>query len=90
MLTVHVFRCFEAPALCGYTLDQTGVNLPAQVAEGRWTYFTSLQVEPSQDRIGVDARALVRDVEAHGYHLARSGVPLLPDGSEAPRKGGKV
>ena len=54
---------------------RVGVNLPAQVPERRRTYFTSLHIEPSQDRIGIGARALVRDVEAHGYHLLHSGVP---------------
>jgi hypothetical protein len=32
----------------------------------------------------MDSGALVRDVEARGYHLARSGVPLPPGGEERP------
>jgi hypothetical protein len=76
MLTIHVFRCSVDPALCGYTPDPAGVNLPAHVPEGKWIYFTTLQVASAQDRVGVDSGALVRDVEERGYHLARSGVPL--------------
>ena len=81
MLTVHVFRCSVDPALCGYTTDPMGANLPAHVPEGEWAYFTTLQVAPGQDRVGLDADALLRDVQERGYHLARSGVPL-PAGDE--------
>jgi hypothetical protein len=84
MLTVHVFRCSNDPALCAYTPDPTGANLPGHVPEGMWTYFTTLWVTSSQNRVGVDSDALVRDVEERGYHLARSGVPLTPEGNEQP------
>ena len=82
MLTVHVFRCSHDPALCGYTPDRTGANLPAHLPQGEWSYLTTLQVAPGQDRVGLDCAALVRDVREHGYHLSHSGVPLSPMSDE--------
>ncbi len=84
MLTVHVFRCSDEAALCGYTCDRTGANLPANLPAGEWLYFTTLEIAPGQDRVGVDCAALLRDVQSHGFHLARSGVRLSPKGEAIP------
>ena len=55
-----MLRWSDKPALCGYTCDRTGANLPTNLAEGEWSCFTTIEVAPWQDRVGLNCTALLR------------------------------
>lgn len=83
-MKITLFRSTVASDIFAFTADETGANLPGQLApwqkaghsaSARAYAETSLDGLPSSDPV-------IKAIERDGYYLARSGLNVSSDNSE--------
>ncbi|MBI3517698.1 MAG: hypothetical protein HY060_26995 [Proteobacteria bacterium] len=72
---VHLFRCTNSQIRYAATLDPTGANLPGPLCpNGSWQTFATILVTPGErPRIGLDADAMAKALQEHGYFVWEAG-----------------
>jgi hypothetical protein len=80
-MKVHIFQSGKEPDMVGFTVDETGANLPASLAPwSAWTAWTTSEEEaaieaspeaPDPAKAGASAAATVA-IERDGFYVARA------------------
>ena len=72
-MQVHTFRGHGR--VFGFTLDETGANLPARF--GPWQSFKTIKLDRAGERVpGVNTGECLDDIEKHGFHLTHAHVRI--------------
>jgi hypothetical protein len=74
-MRVHIFRG-PADHLYGFTADETGTNLPADV--GPWTYWKTIEINRGGQTLfsSFDVDEILDGLERDGHHI-KAGSPWV-------------
>jgi hypothetical protein len=83
MTTVYLFRSTAVRDLYGFTLEESGSNLPGD--SGPWTHDRVKSIEVFKDhprQRPVSEAEILAGIEKHGFHLATARFEDLVSGRE--------
>lgn len=73
MKKVYIFNHPVTPYLQGYTLDQTGANLP-KVFDAQWQFFKTVYMEKESKLIGISSKVVLAAIENEGYYIKQTDI----------------
>lgn len=71
---VFVFTLESNKQINGYTKDELGANLPADI--GKWAYLKQILVSYTNPLIGVDSKAILTGIKQKGYYISQPEIKI--------------
>jgi hypothetical protein len=75
-MTVFVFRSGSSGRY-GYTLDESGANLP-KVPSGPWRKYSTLNLDGATRNVGIEAEDVWSAIRRYGYSMTEKLVKVTP------------
>lgn len=69
-MTAKVFRCKTNQNRYGFTLDETGNNLPTQKCSKGWKFFLTIDIDNSNSLLGANPKDIIDGIIKTGYYVA--------------------
>jgi hypothetical protein len=74
-MTVFVFR--SGSNRYGYTLDESGANLP-KIPSAPWRKHSTLNLDGSSRKVGIEAEDVLSAIGRYGYSITEKLIKVTP------------